>query len=118
MCMMMLRAGSLLEMYDSPRARGLPSRCDLRAFNYIQAAAISVHVTTARGRLAVPACFVCRVCTARPPPSRRRSQRGVAHACTQSGIVVPVLSGSTSGLLSRRRAVSASFLVSRPSRRT
>ena len=81
MCMMMLRAGSLLEMYDSPRARGLPSRCDLRAFNYIQAAAISVHVTTALAlALAAPpaAASPCQRCqsvepaTARPPPSRRR----------------------------------------------
>jgi hypothetical protein len=54
-CMMMLRPGSLLEMYDSPRARGLPSRCDLRAFNYtcIQAAAIRARPHPR------PACAVC-----------------------------------------------------------
>ena len=41
MCMMLLRPGSLLEMCDSPRPRGLPSRCDLRAFNYIHGAAVN-----------------------------------------------------------------------------
>jgi hypothetical protein len=35
--MMLLRPGSF-EMCDSPRPRGLPSRCDLRAFNYLHTA--------------------------------------------------------------------------------